>query len=371
MSILYHAPALRRRPKAVKLTGMAQTFARALLAAAFLAGPAAGASFTLEPPPGWRDVTASKKGEGVLVALKGPETSFFVLTMVASPLALENRGATRAFLSDVLAGINKRTGQSFSAAGGIRTATYGNGLTAHYIRADLKGRPRLALAVMEYAQTTMLATLASSVPEELLPDILGALKAEPSAAGPLSARQAQSLDGQLRFSLPRGLLSRPLTEEEKEQGFVLAVRCLESELLIMKLEEEGTPVEEEPKIIRQTALAVEQADPASLSAVKRIATAAGPDMIYAWVRVPGGQFAAAYMPWCYWGYSILSKGPNAADLLLEVFETVAQGPSAVAKLVGRTPHVPIQGESRFSPWLAAAALAVLAAILVGYCAWKR
>ncbi|MEK7331246.1 MAG: hypothetical protein AAB113_10645, partial [Candidatus Eisenbacteria bacterium] len=55
----------------------------------------------------------------------------------------------------------------------------------------------------------------------------------------------------------------------------------------------------------------------------------------------GGEFAAGYLPWCYWGYSLLAKGPEAARLLRESFAGLEAGASAMPKLVAQTPDVPV------------------------------
>src|SRR5262245_5802266 len=132
--------------------------------------PCGAATFAIDPPPGWEDVTASRAGPDVVVALQGPETGSFALTR-AEPVALDNKGAVRAFLDEALSAVNKNTGLGFSAAGPVTAATYDNGLSASYILAGRGGRPRLVLAVTDFGGATMLATLVSSVPETLLPEI--------------------------------------------------------------------------------------------------------------------------------------------------------------------------------------------------------
>lgn len=311
-----------------------------------LAGSAFGGGVSLAPPPGWEDVTASRRDPKLLISLKGPETSSFVLTRL-DPLPLDNRSVVRSLLLDVLREIEARTKLGLKPATNLVTVTFSNTLTAHYIRADIKDRPRLILAVTDMDGTYMMATLISSVPETMLPSLLGALKAqERVAAVPAAAGSTETSDGQLSFALPAGMASRALTGRERKMGFVAAFTGLGSELMLMKLMEEGTPLQEQPEIVRGTALSVEGAQPASLQDVSKTVTSAGTDLVFASVKLrdPAGgesQFAAAYMPWGYWGYSALAKGPGAVELLKTLFSRLSLGSSAVPKLVAATPKVPL------------------------------
>lgn len=297
-----------------------------------------------EPPPGWRDARAAGDSPDILASLKGPETSSFLLKRVPR-LDMDNRGVIRALLLDVLAAINRRTGQGFTVSGNVQATTFDNGLTAYHIRADLKGQPRLIIAVSEFGGTPMVAVLMSSVPETMFPSLLGSLKPAAAERAPaVGNSRAVSLDGQLLFALPAGLSSRALTEHEKKLGFVLALRGLSSELMVMKVVDEGTSAGQQPDIVKNTVLAAGGADPKTLSSLSLYATAPGPDIAYAWVvvRDPGGEtrFAAGYLPWCYWGYSILAKGPKAPELVAAAFETLALGPSAMPRLVAKSPKIP-------------------------------
>lgn len=315
----------------------------ALALAAVLSSAASADKFSLEPPPGWEDVTAARAGAEVVVALKGPETSSFVLAKIA-PMSLDNRGAVRAFLIDVLSSVNQKTGLSFTLASNLNSTTYDNGVTLHSINADYQGKPRLVLGVLQAGEETLLATLISSVPETLLPSIMGGLRgAKPPAAK--AGAQAGTLDGQLAFDLPEGLATRPVTEAERKMGFVLALQGYGSELMVMKLTDDSTPVAEQPAVVRDTVLSVGGVDKASLSELALLPTAAGPQLVYASAKVGGGsQFSAGYLPWCYWGYSVLSKGPRAQDLMRDAFGAVKLGGSAIPKLVQETPKIPLSSE---------------------------
>lgn len=347
-----------------------------LLAPLALAAPAEEPSFALDPPPGWKDVTAAKDEPEVLISLKGPETSSFMLARTG-PLGLQDRGVVRTFLLDVLAGLNRRTGLGFTPASNLVETTFDNGLHAYYIKAHYKEKPRLILAVAEFRGVLLMATLISSVPDVLLPSTLGKVEARGRASRPGDGPgRLQSLDAQLAFDLGRGLVPRALTSRERKLGFVAALKGLDSEIMVMKLVEEGTPIKDQPRIVVSTVLSVEGVQKQTLSEISLLETPAGPDLVYAWARLkePGGptQFAAGYMPWCYWGYSVLAKGPRAADLMREAFEGLSPGPSALPKLLAETPRVPVPRELRLRKGSRAAwALSAAALIVVGYLLWRR
>lgn len=325
-------------------------------------------SITADPPPGWALSDKAPEGD-VVLALKGPETSAFVLTKL-KPLSLDNRAVVRALLVDVLAAYNAKSGQKFIPSSQIRSVSYDNGLTAQVLRADLDGKPRLALALTDYGGQPMLATLTSAVPDMMLPSILGGLKAD----GAVQARPgAGSLDEQLAFSLPPGLAARALSERERKLGFVLAVDGLDSELMVMKLVDEGTPIQEQPQILKGTVASMPDADPATVGETSLLRTPAGPDLIYASARAQSDakiQLAAGYLQWGYVGYSILAKGPRAAELIVETFKTVSLGSSALPKVVAETPRIPVSRPVRPARAAAYAGGALLALAAV-FLAWKR
>jgi len=309
------------------------------------------APFALDTPPGWEDVTDGKNDAQVVAALKGPETSSFILERVAST-NLDSHGAIRGFLVDVLTELNRKSGLAFTIAGGVEEVSYDNGAAVHYIRAELQGKPRLILAVVELDGAKFIGTLNSAVPDTLLPSIIGSLRETSTAAvRPALSRQAQSLDGQLSFSLPDGVLARPLSEKEKKLNFVLAVQGFGSELMVMKIADDTTAIKDQPQLVRSTVQTVDGVEAASVSDAALLETPAGPDLVYASGRLrdPSGpsQFAAGYMPWCYWGYSILAKGPRAADLMTQTFQVLALGTGSLPKLVAETPQIPLPHEFKF------------------------
>jgi hypothetical protein len=323
-----------------------------LLAALACPSPAAAARpFSVEPPPGWEDLSEQRAGGDVLISLKGPETSSFVLTRVPR-LPLENRVAVRAFLADVLAALNRRTGLEFSQSSGLLTESYENGPTFLYMKADLKGKPRLVIGVADFGGEMVLGTLISAVPDLLMPAVFGGLRAAAgakAAAAPV-AGPVQSFDGQLLFALPNGVAPRELSDRERKMGFVLALQGLSSELMVLKVvDDDAAPPKVQPQIVRQTVLDAPSVVADSLSPVQLIDTPPGPDLVYAFARVQdaaNSRFLAGFMPWGYTGYSILAKGSDPEGLLKASFSALSLGPSALPKVVSSTPPIPVPRELR-------------------------
>lgn len=315
---------------------------------AFLA--AAALAFSIEPPPGWEDISAQKAGGDVLMALQGPEESSFMLSRIPS-LPLENRAVVSAFLLDVLSALNRKTGQPFAQAGALQSAHFDNGLTFLHIRADLQGRPRLVLGVADFGGTMVLGTLISAVPDTLLPPILGGLRAA-SRTPIASAGSVQSLDGQLLFSLPEGLRQRPLSEREKKMGFVLALQGFGAELMVLKVVGEDAAATDQSRIVAQTVLSLPGVDAASLSPVGLLKTSPGPNLAYASASVQDAanptDFMAGYLPWGYWGYSILAKGSQPVELMKRAFGALTLGPSAQPKVVAATLPIKLKQKTRWA-----------------------
>ena len=305
-------------------------------------------SFSIEPPPGWEDVSAQKAGGNVLLALKGPEESSFMLSRVPR-LPLENRAVVSAFLVDVLSALARKTGRPCTQASTLQSASFDNGLTFLHIRADLQRRPRLVLGVADFGGMTVLGTLISAVPDTLLPSILGGLHAA-SAAPIAAAGLVQSLDGQLLFSLPEELRQRPLSQREKKMGFVLALQGLGAELMVLKIVEEDAAAKDQSRIVAETVLSLPGVDATSLSPVDLLKTSPGPDLVYASAPIQDGSgpasFMAGYMPWGYWGYSILAKGSQPVELMKRAFGALTLGPSAQPKVVAATLPISLPRELR-------------------------
>ncbi len=349
--------------------------AAALIALSVTAAPAlamdAAVSFSIEPPPGWSQQSSSGDG-GQILALKGPEQSSFVLTRIA-PVSWENRAAVRGLLTEAVNGVNARERLGYRAAANLETATYGNGLTARFLRADIDGRPRLALAVMELDGVYLLGTLRSAVPDTLLPAILGALKGSGVPAAAVSGA-ALSRDGELSFRLPAGVRPRPPSEQELKAGCVAVLSGPGAQLLVMKLTDDDTPAQRRAAVVKSTVRAGPGVDPKSAGPVEYLLSSAGPDFIYAVARCADAAgpslYLAGYMPWGYWGYSFLAKGPQAPEMTRELLSSLSLGPSAVPKLVAASPRLSVRRDlSWVASWSSNLILALLAVVVVWF--WWR
>ena len=306
------------------------------------AAPAPTRGYTIEPPPGWVQIDDPSAPPIVLLRLNGPEGSSFVLSEAAR-LPLSNRAAVRSYLAQVLASLKTRTGAAFGSPGPLLTTRFDNGLTLQYVKVDLKGKPRLVLGAGEFGGRVVLATLVSAVPDTLLPAILGALR---SSAPVAEANPLVSADGQLQWAPKSELYPRELTPEELKEGFVLALEGRGSELMILKvLEEDAGPSKDQPQIVRQTVLAFPGVDAKTVGRVERIQTPPGPDFIFASAAVhdPSGpeRFLAGYMPWGYWGYSVLGKGSEPEALARDFVSALVLGPSAEARVVAASRPIPL------------------------------
>jgi len=121
-------------------------------------------------------------------------------------------------------------------------------------------------------------------------------------------------------------------------------------------------------------------DKTSISELSLLKTAPGPELVFAWARAknPTGadsQFAAGYMPWGYWGYSAIAKGPRAADLMTQLFKRMSLGPGAQQKLVEATLRVPLPSDLKLAgggiPLLPVLGALALLIILVVFFHGKR
>ncbi|MDE2490844.1 MAG: hypothetical protein KGM24_08345 [Elusimicrobia bacterium] len=308
--------------------------AASALAAAPALPPAPPVS--LEPPPGWADAAAG--APGVLIALKGPVGSSFLVARMPEA-ALDTAASTRAYLSNVLIGLRESTRLDYRTTGRLETRTFRNGVTAHILRASLDGRPRLIVAALEAGGPPALATLSSAVPDAMLEPLVGSLR----MGTPGAIREngiARSLDRQLQIALGGGLRSRELTGAEIQQNVVLAVQGSGSEVVFLKIGEDDVAPQEQPEVVRATVAGALKIPEESVSPVRRAETPAGPAALYAWARVPGSpdlRFAAGFLPWAYWGYSVLARGPQAEQLLSGVLAAIQPGPASVPRLLAATP----------------------------------
>jgi hypothetical protein len=325
---------------------------------------------TLDPPPGWSDITAKTPVDGVVLALRGPETSSLAVARMPSS-ALDSAAATRAYLTRALDGVRTGARLDYRSNGRVETKTFRNGVTAHFLRATVDGQPRLIVAVLEAGGTPLLGTLASAAPDAMMGPLFGAMSV--GAPAPMrDSGSAQSTDGQLKLALGGGLRTRGLTGDERKQGVVLVVQGAGSEVVFLKVEDEDAAPKDQAAIVRATAADAAKVPLESVSPARRAVTPAGPAAVYAWTKLSGSpdlRFAAGFLPWQYWGYSVLARGPQADELLIGVLAALKQGPSAVPGLVAASPAIEVPGEAgrRALPLGAAAAGAAAVLFLV----WSR
>ncbi|MBI5209183.1 MAG: hypothetical protein HY927_04330 [Elusimicrobia bacterium] len=311
------------------------------------AGGAGGAgktdwSVALDVPPGWEDVTGQRSSADIVAALAGPEGSSFVLAKL-KPAGLSDAAGKRALLLDVLSGVNRKTGLSFLPKRELKTATYKNDVAAHYIQADLDGKPRMILAITEFRGRYMLGTIKSSVPDTLLPSILGSIQYGAGGRDQRLARRGTSVDGQLAFALPEGVWLRAVSARERNKGMVAVILGYDSVMSVTKLDEIGSSATEEAGMVKYVLKSVKGVDNLSVSLVQSMSTPAGPGLLYAWAKVKSeagqSQAAAGFMPWGYWGYSLWASGPRSKDLLESAMKSLAAGPSADKKILDATPRL--------------------------------
>ena len=338
-----------------------------------LACQASAAAISIEPPPGWGSSPLPRDNPDVVAVLKGPETSSFTLARLKA-VSMDNRAGVSAELLDVLAALKSRTGLNYQAAPGLETIKLQNGLTAFYLKAGLDGRPRLILALFHWQGESLLGTLTSSIPDLMLPSILGGLKSE--SAGMESyvpGSRVSAQDGQFSVKLPEGFFVRPASDQEMELGAVLAVKGTDTQMIIFKLGQQSEPPVRQPELLKQRVLSVAGVLESSLSAVQSFNTPCGQELIYLSAVMDGPTGAipivAGYLPWGYWGYSIIAQGPRAYDLLTSSFRSLALGEAAVAKIVAQTPRIPLSNKTE-RLWQALYVFcAALSLVAAGVWAW--
>ena len=337
-----------------------------LLAAALAASAADGAApaVTLDPPPGWSDITGKPAVKGVILALRGPEgSSFAVARMPASSAA--DAAATKAYLMTVLDNLRAGARLDYQSNGRVESKTFRNGVTAHFMRATVNDQPRLLVAVVDAGGPPMLATLSSAAGDAMMGPLFGGLRVGTSGAIK-TAGTAQSTDGQMKIALGGGLRSRDLTGDERRQGAVLAIQGAGSEVLFLKVENEDAAPKDQAAIVRATAADAAKVALEGVSPAKRAETPAGPSAVYAWAKIadtPDLRFAAGFLPWQYWGYSVLARGPQADELLIGALAALKQGPSAVDGLVKASPKIELPDDAG-KPRLSNGAIAACAAVLL-------
>ncbi len=319
----------------------------------------------IEPPPGWRDVTNQGKARNAVIALKGPQTSSFIVK--SAPTApLDNPAGVRGYLNDVLGGLRDASRKDYRSFGRVETRVFRNGLTASLLRAKLGGEDRLVIAVFEFAGAAHVAVLMSAAPDAMLPSLLGAIQYRSVEGAIQSSGVARSLDGQLELALGGGLRARALLDAEAAQGFVLAVQGAGSEILFQKLSEsDATKPAEQAAIVRELTAASAGAPSAQVAPVLAAPSAAGPVAVYSWAPAPAGEkLSVGYLPWGYWGYQLFGRGPAAEELLVGALAALKAGPAAVPGLLAASPRIPIKAEAPSRNLLLGAAAALGAAVFL-------
>ncbi len=344
----------------------------ALLVAVPLAGARAAApDIRVDPPPGWARVATKNRNPLYVAGLRGPEQSSFQLMRVVG-VPLDNAGAVRLYLRDVFEGIRAGARLDFKSDGRVERRTFRNGVVAHLLRADLDGKPRLVVALVEAGGTTLAATLNSAAPEAMLASLFEAVSYPRVEGAVQESGVARSSDGQLEVALGGGLRSRSLTEKEKADGFVLVMEGAGSQLLFQRIEDDSTPVGEQAAIVRAVAASAAGAVEGSASSPAGAPTPAGPVAVYSWTRLTdaaAGRFAVGFLPWGYWGYSLLARGPAADELLTGVLAALKSGPNTVPGILAATPAIPLEAQASDRRLLLAGAAA--ACVLLGLAVWSR
>lgn len=333
------------------------------------AGP--GAGLRVDPPPGWSESAAPRKGPQVVASLKGPEQSSFQVLRI-KPFPLDNAGAVRLYLRDALEGIRAGARRDFQSDARVERRSFRNGLVAHMLRASLGGKPRLVLALADAGGVVLLLTLNSAAPEAMLNPLFESLSFPRVEGAVLESGVVRSLDGQLELALGGGLRARQPTDAEKNAGYVLIVEGSGSELLLQRIEDESTPAAEQALIVRAAAAAAPGARPDTATPPEKAPTPAGPAAVYSWARLEDAataKFAVGFLPWGYWGYSLLARGPAADELLVGALAALKRGPSAVDRIVAATPVIPVDppGPDR----RLVLGVAGAAALALGLLLWSR
>lgn len=343
---------------------------RKLLAVAtvLLAVSARAAAPTLEPPPGWTDVLAEGKVRNAVIALKGPETSSFIVKRAPSA-PLDNPAGVRGYLHDVLGGLRDASRRDYRSSGRVETRAFRNGLTAQMMRAQLAGEERVIIALFGAGGVPHLAVLMSAAPEAMLSSLLGAIQIGRIEGAILSAGFARSLDGQLELALGGGLRSRALLDAERAKGFVLVIQGSGSEVLFLKLSEaDATKPGEQAAIVRELTATSASVPRGQTAPMREAPTAAGPVGVYSWAQAAAGdKLAVGYLPWGYWGYQLFGRGPSADELMVGTLAALKAGPVAVPGLLASTPRIPLKKETGGRK-LAFGGAAVLA--VVAFLAWS-
>ncbi len=334
------------------------------------AGAAAAAAHPpapgMEIPPGWSAAAATSAMPQALIVLRGPESASFIV----APAGAVPPGASgvKRYLAKVLEGIKSGSGGDYRTDGEIETRLFRNGVSAQMLRATLDGRPRLVVALLDAGGAPLLATLSSAAPEAMLTPLIGGLRPSAPEGEVRMSGVERSLDGQLEIALGGGRRGRALTVDERGRGAVMAVQEAGAEIVFFKLSPQDAAAKDQPGLVRATVADELKVSLDSVPPARRAPTPAGPAAACTGAAVPGSpdlRFAAAYLPWGYWGYSALARGPKAEDALIGVLAALKPGPDALPKLLADTPvlELPDPDASRRAALAAAAAAAAVVMIV--------
>ncbi len=300
---------------------------------------------TIEAPPGWTDVTNKGLVRNAVIALKGPETSSFIVKK-APGAPLDNPAGVRGYLNDVLTGLKDASKKDYRWGGRVETKVFRNGLAVQLLRAQIGGEDKLIVALFAAGGVAHVGVLLSAAPEAMMSSLFGALQVGAVEGAIQSSGVARSLDGQLELALGGGLRARSLIDSEAAKGFVLVIQGSGSEIIFLKLAEaDATKPAEQAAIVREMTAASAGVPSAQTAPVRSAPTAAGPVGVYSWA--PGKadeKMAVGYLPWGYWGYQLFGRGPAADELLVGTLAALKAGPSAVPGLLASSPRIPIQEE---------------------------
>jgi len=320
-------------------------------------------------------VTKDSKSPDTVIALKGPETSSFIVKR-ALGAPMDNPAGVRGYLNEILGGMRDASGRDYRSNGRVETRPFKNGVTAQMLHATLNGDERLIISLFFAGGTPYAAVLLSAAPEAMVPSLLGALQVGKVEGAVQTSGSVRSLDGQLELALGGGLRSRSLLDAEAAKGFVLVIQGAGSEIIFQKLAEaDSTRPAEQAAIVRELAAASAGVGGKEAAPVAEAPTAAGPVGVFSWAPAASGEkMSAGYLPWGYWGYQLYGRGPSADELLIGTLAALKAGPSAVPGLLASTPRIPIKRELPTRKLLlgaAAAMLAVLAAALISWSLKKK
>lgn len=343
-----------------------------MLAAGSAARADVPAPVGMEIPPGWSRAAPNPPIPEAVIALQGPESSSFVVARAGAVPA--GAAGALSYLTRVLDGVRAGSKLDFRSSGAIETRMFRNGVSVQLLRASLGGNPRLVLALIDAGGPPLVATLSSAAPEAMLTPLFGGLRPTvPEGAVRLTGVE-RSLDGQFEVALGGGLRARTLTVPERGKGAVMALQSEGSEVIFLKLSQEDAAAKDQAGLVRATVADAAKVPFDAVSPARLTATPAGPAAVCAWASVPGSpdlRLAAGFLPWAYWGYSVIARGPRADQLLDGALAALKPGPDAVPKLLADTPRLETPDTDAFGRGAAAAAAAAALVLLLVWRAARK